>query len=199
MRYVIFFFIYLASISSNAQKDLNLGEVRYDSAFNCNVGRHTVDVNFFVPNICESQNDLEIRLRIFIFPGGKRMLIIFSQKDGKWDAKKYTVSGGMLGPSLTTVSYILPDWNNLSVEQVCTNLIDTLIKSQLFLLPDQSELKHELSILDGVLYIISYKTGTSLRTYSYSNPESYLKHYPDCKEYARMKEIVSTLRHLFYE
>jgi hypothetical protein len=127
-----------------------------------------------------------------VFPNGNQYLFILSQKDGKWDAKKYTRGRGMFGPNLTAVSYVLPEWNGLFVEQVCTYLIDTLIKSQLFLLPDQSELKHELSILDGVQYMISYKTGTLFRTYSYSNPESYLETYPDCKEYAHMKEIVNT-------
>ena len=200
MRYLILFlFIYLASISVNAQKELNLGEVRYDSAFNCKEQRYSraSDKNFNLPDICDSKNDLEIRLKTYVLPNGQTDLIILSNKDGKWDAKKYIRSSGTLGPTLTTVSYIFPEWNNLFAEQVFTNYIDTLIKCRLFLLPDKSELKHEPCCLDGVVYILTFKAGTSFRTYSYDNPHSYLTQHPDSKEYAYIQEIAKLLNTLF--
>ena len=201
MQYLILFFIIqFLSTTSNGQKELNLGEVRYDSSFNCTdtqYRRFRDSLPFGVSPICDSHNDLEIRLKTFFTPSGKLELMILSNKEGKWDAKKYTYDRGPLGQSLTTVSYILPESNNLNVEQVCTYLIDTLIKSQLFLLPDQSELKHDLTTLHGEYYFISYKTGNLFRRYSYLNPALNLQHYPDCKEYARMNEIVKTLLQFF--
>src|SRR6185503_3102533 len=97
MRYLVFFFIIqFSSTVSNGQKDINLGEVSYDSLFNCNdsLRRGLNERQYGIPNICDSKNDIEIRLNGFNRPLGNREFIIISYKDGKWDAKKYTNSMG---------------------------------------------------------------------------------------------------------
>src|ERR1700752_907887 len=107
MRYIIFFFIIqFASTTSNGQKELNLGEVSYDSLFNCNDSlRSRLNERLFkIPAICDSKNDIEIRLNEFSRSGGTRQFIIFSYKDGKWDAKKYMNSVGKIGRKQTVIS-----------------------------------------------------------------------------------------------
>jgi len=198
MRYVIFFFIIqLVALSTNAQ-DLNLGEVRYDSAFNCSNSRLMgFDKNFNAPDICDSKNDLEIRLKMFVFPHGKSELVILSYKDGAWDAKKYILDRGRLGRKLTTISFIPPDWDTTTVKRTCIDILNCLIEDRIFLLPDQSELKHDMNVMDGIQFVISYKTDKLFRAYSYSNPDNYHEQHPDSREYAHIMEIVKILRGLF--
>jgi hypothetical protein len=101
------------------------------------------------------------------------------------------------GPKLTVISFTLPEWNNVTVEKVCTYFLDHLIENHVFLLPDQSKLNHELSIMDGALFILSFKSRKLFRGYSYENPDGYLEHYPDSREYVYIKEIIKTLREIF--
>jgi hypothetical protein len=199
MRLIFFVIVQLTAMISSGQKDLELGDVIADTAFNCSDSLHRKfnDRMFDVPDICDSKNNLEIRLKGFSRPGGTRELIIFSNKDGKWDAKKYTTGGGVLGPKLTVISFTLPEWNDVSVEKVCTYILDHLIENHVFLLPDQSELKHEQTILDGSLFILSFKAGKLFRGYSYNNPDSYLEQHPSSNEYVYIKEIIKTLREIF--
>ena len=199
MRLIFFFIVQLTGIISSGQKDLSLGDVITDTAFNCRDSLHRKfsDRMFSVPDICDSKNNLEIRLKGFAFPGGNGELIIFSNKDGKWDVKKYTLSRGSLGQKLTAISFILPEWNDLHVERMCTYFLDHLIENHVFLLPDQSELKHEQNIMDGSLFILSFKVGKLFRGYSYNNPDSYLEQHPNSKEYVYIKEIIKTLREIF--
>src|SRR5258705_2862659 len=97
MRLLFFFVVQLTAIFTNGQKDLNLGDVITDTAFNCSDSPHRKfsERLFSIPAICDSKNDIEIRLN-----GSSIRLteiIIFSYKDGKWDAKKYINSFGRLG------------------------------------------------------------------------------------------------------
>lgn len=199
MRFIFFFIVQLTAIISNGQKDLELGDVITDTAFNCSDSLHRKfnDGMFNVPNICDSKNNLEIRLKGFSLPHGTRQLIIFSNKDGKWDAKKYTLSGGSLGTKLTVISFILPGWNDLHVEHICTYILDHLIENRVFLLPDQSQLNHEQNVLDGSRFVLSFKAGKLFRGYSYSNPDNYLEQHPASKEYVYVMEIIKTLRGIF--
>ncbi|TMI88822.1 MAG: hypothetical protein E6H08_17410, partial [Bacteroidetes bacterium] len=91
MRLTFFVIVQLTAMISSGQKNLELGDVITDTTFNCSDSLHRKfsDRMFNVPDICDSKNNLEIRLKGFSFPGGKGELIIFSNKDGKWDAKKY--------------------------------------------------------------------------------------------------------------
>ena len=119
MRYLIFFFvIQFVSTTSNGQKELNLGEVSYDSLFNCNDSlRIRLSERLFnVPAICDSKNDIEIRLNGFSRPGGTSQFIIFSYKDGKWNAKKYINSVGKIGRKQTVISLDLSIYDGMYPE-----------------------------------------------------------------------------------
>jgi|SRR5688572_1747899 len=200
MRYLIFFsLIHFIAITSKAQKDLNLGEVRFDTAFNCNdsLDRKFSERLFNIPNICDSKNDIEVRLNGISRPGSTREFIIFSYKDRKWDAKKYTRSAGMLGPQQTIVSFKLTEWDSVAVEQVCTYLLNHLIENRIFRLPDQSELMPKEYKTHGAFLTLSYKANEMFRTYSFLHPDSYLKENPNNQDYIYFKEIVKTLRDIF--
>ena len=140
MRYLVFFFIIqFSSTVSNGQKDINLGEVSYDSLFNCNdsLRRGLNERQYGIPNICDSKNDIEIRLNGISRPGSTREFIIFSYKDGKWDAKKYINSVGMLGRKQTVISFPFLPYDGASVDPICTYILNRLIENKIFLVPDQ--------------------------------------------------------------
>jgi len=200
MRYLIFFFIIqLVSTTSNGQKDLNLGEVSYDSLFNCNdsLRRRPNERLFGIPNICDSKNDIEIRLNGFSRPGSTREFIIFSYKDGKWDAKKYINSVGMLGRKQTVISFPFLTYDSASVDPICTYILNRLIENKIFLVPDQSKSIPDEYLGHGIFLTISYKTNDLFRSYSFKHPDSYLQEHPDNKEYIYLKEIIKTLQEIF--
>lgn len=201
MRYLILLaFIYLnPSICLNAQKDINLGEVSYDSLFNCNdsLRRRPNERLFGIPNICDSKNDIEIRLNGFSRPGSTREFIIFSYKDGKWDAKKYINSVGMLGRKQTVISFPFLPYDGASVDPICTYILNRLIENKIFLVPDQSKTILEGYLMHGMFLTLSYKTKDLFRSYSFSHPVSYLQEHPDSKEYIYLKEIIKTLQEIF--
>ncbi len=55
----------------------------------------------------------------------------------------------------------------------------------------------EVAILDGETYTIQSKTNKKSHTFTYSNPESYLKHFPEIDELIYMNEILNTLKNEF--
>ena len=199
MRYLVFFFIIqFSSTVSNGQKDINLGEVSYDSLFNCNdsLRRGLNERHYGIPNICDSKNDIEIRLNGISRPGSTREFIIFSYKDGKWDAKKYILSGGMFGPKQTTISFRFPD-QSITENPACIYILNHLIENKIFLVPDQSKSIPEGYLAHGAFLTLSYKTKDLFRSYSFQHPDSYLQEHPDSKEYVYLKEIVNTLNEIF--
>ena len=200
MRYLIFFFIIqFVSTTSNGQKELNLGEVSYDSLFNCNdsLRRGPNERLFNIPVICDSKNDIEIRLNEFSRPGGTSQFIIFSYKDGKWDAKKYMNSRGRIGRKQTVISLDLSIYDGMYPEyHPCLQILNHLIENKIFLIPDQSK---DIPLPHGAYFILSYKTNDVFRTYSFQHPDVYFQQHPgnDNKEYLYLKEIIKTLQEMF--
>ena len=200
MRYLILFsIIQFVSTTSNGQKELNLGEVSYDSLFNCNDSlRIRLNERLFnIPAICDSKNDIEIRLNGFSRPGGTSQFIIFSYKDGKLDAKKYMNSVGKIGRKQTVISLDLSIYDGMYPEyHPCLQILNHLIENKIFLIPDQSK---DIPLTHAAYFILSYKTNDVLRTYSFRHPDVYLQQHPgnDNKEYLYLKEIIKTLQEMF--
>ena len=201
MRYLILFLFFpLTPLSSKAQKELNLGEVSYDSLFNCNDSfRNRLNERLFnVPVICDSKNDIEIRLSEFSRPGGTRQFIILSYKDGKWDAKKYMNSIGKLGRKQTVISLDLSIYDGMYPEyHPCIQILNHLVENKIFLIPDQS--KDIPSLTHAAYFILSYKTNDIFRAYYFRHPDVYFQEHPsnDNKEYLYLKEIIKTLQEMF--
>jgi len=211
MRYLIFFFIIqFVSPTSNAQKDLNLGEVSYDSLFHCNdslrrglnerwYNRPANERGYNIPAICDSKNDIEIRLNGFSSPRTSKEFIIFSYKDGKWEAKKYTTNTfGKNGPKQTIISLNFSIYDGMYPEyHPCILILNHLIDNKIFLVPDQSKSIPDEYLGHGIFLTLSFKTKDLYRTYSFKHPDSYLQEHPDNKEYIYIKEIIKTLQEIF--
>jgi len=54
-----------------------------------------------------------------------------------------------------------------------------------------------VAILDGVTYTVQLKSGGNTHAFSYDNPESYLKHFPNVDELIYMNEILETIKNEF--
>src|SRR6187401_1668447 len=199
MRLIFFVIVQLIAIISSGQKELNLGDVITDTAFNCSdSSRRGLNERLFpIPNICDSKNDIEIRLNGISRAGSiPREFIIFSYKDGKWDAKKYARGVGMFGQKQTIVSFTFPD-QGVAEAPACIYILNHLIENKIFLVPDQSKSIPDVTLAHGSFLTLSYKTKDLFRRYPFQDPDSYLKDHPDSKEYVYLKEIVKTLRDIF--
>jgi len=201
MRYLIFFFIIqFVSTTSNAQKDLNLGEVNYDSLFHCNdsLRRRLNERWYNIPAICDSKNDIEIRLNGFSNLRTSKEFIIFSYRDGKWEAKKYTNTIGRHGPKQTIISLNFSPYDGMYPEyHPCIHILNHLIENKIFLVPDQSNTIPDGYLNHGIFLTLSYKTKDLFRSYSFPHPDSYLQEHPGNKEYIYLKEIIKTLQEIF--
>ncbi|KFC23185.1 hypothetical protein [Epilithonimonas lactis] len=59
------------------------------------------------------------------------------------------------------------------------------------------EIKNAIMVLDGTGYLVKYKSGQQQNEFNYSNPESYLKHYPDIDELNYFVDILKYIRKEF--
>jgi hypothetical protein len=198
VRLIFFFIVQLTGIISSGQKDLALGDVITDTAFNCSDSLHRKfsERLFSIPDICDSKNEIEIRL----IGSSIRLaeIIIFSYKDGKWDAKKYINSAGKLGWKQTIISVDFSIHDGTYPEyHPCRHILNHLIDNKIFLVTDQSKSIPGEYLGHGRFLTLSYKTKNLFRSYSFQYPDSYLQTHPDSKEYVYLKEIVKTLRELF--
>ncbi len=67
-----------------------------------------------------------------------------------------------------------------------------LVREGILTLPDSSELKDDVLVMDGESFVIEVNKGGSYRTYKYSNPD--LQKWPEAK---RITEIVQTILNEF--
>ena len=198
MRLIFFVIVQLTAIISSGQKDLELGDVITDTAFNCRDSlRRGLERWYNIPAICDSKNDIEIRLNGFSHPRTSQF-IIFSYRDGKWEAKKYTNTIGRHGLKQTIISLNFSHYDGMYPEyHPCIHILNHLIENKIFLIPDQSKSIPEEYRGHGMFLTLSYKTKDLFRSYSFSHPVSYLQEHPDNKEYIYLKEIIKTLEEIF--
>lgn len=181
---------------TEAQNIPMTGEVLTDSSFVC-VDRLQSDSSIFgIKEICNSENDIEIRLKTYIMASSE--LLILSFNNNEWFAEKHSfdyVTKKRKVIAITPKKEIKKDSAAL-----LTNLFERLRSNMVFRLPDQKNLKKEektLIVSDGILYSLSFKAGNSFRRYNYSNPETFSEHFPQVQEYKQMKEIVTLLNSIF--
>lgn len=53
------------------------------------------------------------------------------------------------------------------------------------------------SVLDGTVYLVKYKSGKQVNEFNYSNPETYLKTYPEIDELNSFVDILNDIRKEF--
>jgi len=56
------------------------------------------------------------------------------------------------------------------------------------------ETKNSILVLDGTGYLVKYQSGKQQNEFDYSNPESYLKHYPEIDELNYFVDILKYIR-----
>jgi hypothetical protein len=199
MRHLLLlsFLILLSSTNANSQNQLDFGEVRVDSSFNCTDRIVRDSFPFGIENICNSRNYFEIRLKSAYLPHGNRELYILTYNDSSWQVRKYIVKGTSLGLSLTQISILPKLYKEKDPDYFYRHFFTELKTNKAFTLPQQSELKHELSIFDGSVHIITFKIGNKFRTYSYSNPESYTEKFPNIEEYKYVNKVIKDFQEIF--
>lgn len=199
MKYLLIEFLsFFLTKQVKSQRFFDLGLVRYDSLFNCtdSASLRFNDKRFGVSDICESGNEIEIRLKLYYRPGSSSDLFIFSFNKEKWDVRKFKLRGGYLGQELTTTIYTNLNQSYLGTDQTCSWILNQLIANKIFSLPDQHELNHEQIAFDGLAILISFKVRDKFRRYWYENPESYCEAYPGAIEYPCIVEIIKTIKSL---
>lgn len=176
-----------------SQNTLQFGKVKNDRFFNC---KHYLDNNFEKNSICNSKNELEIRLYSIGFPRGNHNLIILSFSK-KWRAVRYEMDVSLSNEPVTKTILDDDSLNNCKLEH--SNIFDSLKANNIFLLPNQYDLKIERSVLDGVGYFLEFKAKNKFNSYRFSNPESYAKSHPEIKEFRQYANIAKLMFGLFKE
>jgi hypothetical protein len=143
-------------------------------------------------DISLSKHKYEIRLSVFYAPvGGFEDYILFS--DGSqwtarfWKAEMYNLYD-TTKPKYKTIKNL--NWDTV---------LNKLNSSDFFSLPNQSELKKKLTVMDGSMYTVSYKVNNKYRQYNFDNPSIYSRQYPETVEFKRYMEIVTTFFDTFRE
>jgi hypothetical protein len=80
-----------------------------------------------------------------------------------------------------------------------SSIFDSLKENEIFLLPNQNELKYDsdkLKIYDGGGYKLTFKVNNSFRSYAYNNIKQYAETYPTIKEFKEFENIVEYMNRL---
>ena len=184
---VTFFTIYV-----NAQNGIDLNSVKQDSSFKCKT--NFVDSIYFnLKPICDSKNEMEIRLIISGFKA-PTVQIIITYKDSTWTANRYKYQRGNLGTQIEVTRF---EYDKFYTDLTFNAVFPVLLANEIFSLPDQEELHIKRTISDGGAYNIQYKVKNKFRSYSYINPETYAEDYPEKSELKNISMIVRTIKSLF--
>ena len=95
-------------------------------------------------------------------PNGKRELIIISYNNNQWSIKRHSIGSGPYGRMIVVSTFDTTELRHLIIRPF-EILMDTLRNNSAFLFPDESEIPEKHEIMDGSLYIISFKLGDKFR------------------------------------
>lgn len=160
-----------------------------------------------VRSIYESKSDFEIRHYVGrgITNGGHVTVISCKQNTLKARTFHYWVKLNHPSPDEKIKRVMI---RKIKVNKAWNLVLEDLAKLHLFTLPDMDLLnprmkkyaerngkivEHRILIADGTSFTIQIKSGTDIRSYGYSNPDSYYKFYDDVEELRMAGEISSYL------
>lgn len=192
IRYISCCMLLFRITAGLAQTLPDTGPVKYDSAFNCIENSSMESSQFKIPGICDSKNELEIRLKTYGAPKLYQSLIILSFNQGKWGIEKYLLTNGTAGNKISHTFYPNPYDNNNNI--FFLRVFDLLKENHVFTLPNQRELKLNGSTNDGAFYLLSFKINNRFGSYSFTNPRSYLEQNPGVIELKNYYSIVDLMR-----
>lgn len=181
-----------ASSNLYAQPITDADSVKADNNF-LSACKNSRDVDEFgVSKICNSQNEIEVRLVGYALPGGDRSSVVLTFNKGNWDVKKYSYKAGGPWDAITTTK-IIPESDSMK-NLVLQMLFNQLKDSGIFTLPGQGSLGLRETIHDGAAYQISYKAGNKYRRYTCTNMEGYLEEH---RELTELRKYIAIVR-IFY-
>jgi hypothetical protein len=194
--YIVFF----AGISPGLYAQPVLGKIKADLSFHCReysfvdplYGRgFFMDSLYGIPKICDSKNDIEIRLSTTYAPTGFFNFSLFAFDGSKWSAKNYLFNFGdtiWYDTAYNTKqgSVVITDFpaNSINI------MFDLLTRNNIFTLPNQSEIPVKKLMTCGVMYVLTFKIGNRFRTYQFNNAKDYHKEYPRRKEFENYTNII---------
>lgn len=154
------------------------------------------------------QNEKEIRIyKDYSITNGGKIFRIYLQ-DNKWNAE-FIDWNFPLEISSDEFKTIEPRVTKLKADEI--NFMNFEIRNIEFL-PDESTFQYKkekseivydedfkenvistskMMVMDGVSYSVIYKNGKSQNSFNYSNPESYLKNFPEINELKSFVEILT--------
>lgn len=170
-------------------------------------------------------DSLTYETEVRVYQGGgitnySSLFRMFKDTSGKWTAEFYEHYAKVAGVvELQTKKQTLKSKNELEF------VFENFIRSHIFHLPDMRKIqwkmvkrgdvkkvtdtirgkvseeylasKERVMIMDGSGFIVSVKQQEKVNHFQYSNPESYLKHYPENDELIYMCEILNIIRDEF--
>ncbi len=191
--------ILLLSVSTYAyaQERLCFGKIIADTGFSCNdlyVQREGMARNGHsagLKTICQSENELEIRLFVVHRPSPTWDLIVLTYNKGTWSLSKYLDNIGRTNYDTAHPVQMF----SVKPKQGFDSLFSSLKMNQVFTLPNQDVLTKDYLVDDGDIYFLSFKAGNKMRRYYFENPEEYKEHFEKIKEFQFYDNIAS----IFYE
>ncbi|MFI0431221.1 hypothetical protein [Mariniflexile sp. HMF6888] len=145
---------------------------------------------------------------------------MFKDKSEKWKAEFYEYYAKVGLTELRTEKRILKSENEMEF------VFQNFIRSHIIYLPSLSKIKWKLvgrgnvekvkrvirgkeveeyllmntriESLDGEVYKVQFRTSDKRNEFEYSNPEEYLKYYPEIDELIYMCEIIDLIRNEFH-
>ena len=175
MRYSLLLFTLIPFITFSQQK-LDFGNIRFDSAELCkdyfiNYTSSTCPTDI----ICDSKNELEIRLTLTcgLVPCLKLYILSFNGKN--WDSFLYKRSKEGC------------DTIKLKAKNSFDSVFLSLKKNRLFMLTDVDDISDN----DAASYRVTFKAGDKFRTYQFEDMKFYKDHFPknEFNYYLKIVEI----------
>ena len=194
----LLFLIYCFFISTTlfSQNKIDPGPIKADSNFLhklCFGEMHKDE--FGLEPICQSKNEIEIRLFSRFHLSNTHTLIVFSENNGKWNAEKFSKKSQGIWD---VVSHSTLQSSEDSLRNSTLNMVFDLLKDHgLFILPDQSELKLPEKRVEGSIYIITFKVGAEFRSYRCNSIEDYAKENPLNEDLQNYNYLVRNLNSFF--
>lgn len=191
------FFLLLISTYAYTQERLYFGKIIADTGFSCNdlyIQREGITPNGHsagLKTICQSENELEIRLFVVHRPSLTWDLIVLTYNKGAWSLLKYWDNFGRTNYDTAHPVQMF----SVKPKQGFDSLFSSLKMNQVFTLPDQDLLTKDYLVDDGNIYFLSFKAGNKMRRYYFENPEEYKEHFEKIKEFQFYDNIAS----IFYE
>ena len=185
---VFYYFLIITLIISCSYKQYNYGKIVSDSTFSFNKDDFSREKDCGLAEICDSKNNIEIRLQANYFPTSLFSLYVLTNNhDSHWTLTRYD--------NIDT-NYIINSYKIIS-KRAIEALFETSIKNNIFSLPNQSELKLQNVVDDGNWYTLSFKIGWKFRRYEFNNPDNYARNYGNVQELKNYSNIAKAFYDLF--